>query len=190
MLLNGITTLFTDIGGVLLTNGWDHHARQRAAHQFGLDFAEMDDRHHLTFDTYEEGKHGLDEYLNRVIFYTDRPFRPAAFKRFMMAQSQPYPEMLDFVRALKTHSRLKIVAVSNEGRELTTYRVRTFSLTDFIDVFVVSSFVHLRKPDRDIYRMALDMAQVEPEAVLYLEDRPLTSRPRRLSWSTAAASTQ
>ncbi|MEJ2555063.1 MAG: HAD family phosphatase, partial [Anaerolineae bacterium] len=69
-----ITTLFLDIGGVLLTNGWDHNMRRKAAEIFGLDYEEMNERHHLTFDTYEEGKLNLYEYLNRVIFYQERPF--------------------------------------------------------------------------------------------------------------------
>ena len=69
-----ITTLFLDIDGVLLTEGWDHHARKRAATNFKLELAEMEDRHHLTFDTFEEGKLTLEEYLGRVVFYEERPF--------------------------------------------------------------------------------------------------------------------
>lgn len=96
-----IKTLFLDIGGVLLTNGWDHDIRTRAAEQFSLDFTEMNERHHLTFDAYEEGNLSLDEYLKRVVFYQPRPFTPDAFKLFMFAQSQPYPEMIDLARKLK-----------------------------------------------------------------------------------------
>ena len=88
---SNITTLFLDIGGVLLTNGWDRNIRIRAAEKFGLDQDEMNERHHLTFDTYEEGKLSLDEYLHRVVFYQDRSFSPEEFKAFMYAQSQPFP---------------------------------------------------------------------------------------------------
>ena len=88
---SSITALFLDIGGVLLTDGWDHHARKRAAAHFKLELAEMEDRHHLTFDTYEEGKLTLEEYLARVVFYQKRPFTRAQFRRFMFAQSKPYP---------------------------------------------------------------------------------------------------
>jgi hypothetical protein len=31
-----ITTLFIDIGGVLLTNGWDHLSRKLAAKKLGM----------------------------------------------------------------------------------------------------------------------------------------------------------
>jgi putative hydrolase of the HAD superfamily len=168
-----ITTLFLDIGGVLLTNGWDHHARRRAAQAFDLDYGEMDERHHLTFDTYEEGKLSLDEYLDRVVFFEEQPFSRGEFRSFMFAQSQPYPQMIELVRTLKTQYNLKIAAVSNEGRELTIYRIREFDLGSFIDFFVSSCFVHYRKPDADIYRMALDIAQVSPEQVAYLEDRAM-----------------
>lgn len=169
----GITTLFLDIGGVLLTNGWDRKARVRAAEKFGLEQDEVDERHHLTFDTYEEGKLSLDEYLNRVIFYEKRSFSREAFKDFMYAQSQPFPEMIELMKNIKQRYNLRVAVVSNEGRELNAYRVRQFQLNTFIDFFVSSSFVHFRKPDADIYRMALDIAQASPEHVLYVDDRSL-----------------
>ena len=168
-----ITTLFLDIGGVLLTNGWDHDIRIHASEKFGLDNKEMDERHHLTFDTYEEGKLSLDEYLNRVVFYQDRSFSREEFKAFMYAQSQPFPEMIELMRGLKTQYGLQVAAVSNEGRELTVYRVQQYKLGTFIDFFVSSCFVHYRKPDADMYRIALDIAQARPEQVIYIDDRPM-----------------
>jgi putative hydrolase of the HAD superfamily len=168
-----VTTLFLDIGGVLLTNGWDHNIRTLAAKKFGLDYDEMNERHHLTFDTYEEGKLSLDEYLNRVVFYEERSFSREEFKAFMYAQSEPFPDMLKLMRDLKTQHGLQIAAVSNEGRELTVYRVGQFKLGSFIDFFVSSCFVHYRKPDADMYRIALDISQVTPEQVVYIDDRPM-----------------
>ena len=168
-----ITTLFLDIGGVLLTNGWDRSTRRRAAETYNLDYEEMNERHHLTFDTYEEGKLRLDEYLHRVVFYEKRTFSLDDFRNFMLQQSRPYPEMIELIRTVKSRYKLKVVAVSNEGRELATHRTEKFKLGDIIDVFVVSSFVHFRKPDDDIYRIALDIAQVPPPRVVYLEDRAM-----------------
>ncbi len=168
-----ITTLFLDIGGVLLTNGWDHNSRQRAAETFGLNYEEMSERHHLTFDTYEEGKLSLDEYLDRVVFYKERPFSREEFKKFMYDQSKPYPDMIQLMRGLKTQYGLRIAAVSNEGRELTMYRVQQFELRTFVDFFVSSCFVHYRKPDEDMYRIALDISQAKSEQVVYIDDRGL-----------------
>ena len=168
-----ITALFTDVGGVLLTNGWDRGSRRKAAETFGLDYADLDERHHLTFDTFEEGKLSLDEYLTRTVFYQDRPFTRDDFKAFMFAQSQPYPQMLNLARELKALNHLKVAVVSNEGRELTDYRIQTFALGEIADFFIVSSFVHFRKPDRDIFCLALDVAHVPPEQVVYIDDRPL-----------------
>jgi putative hydrolase of the HAD superfamily len=170
---SSITTLFLDIGGVLLTNGWDRGIRILASEKFGLDYEEMNERHHLTFDTYEEGKLSLDEYLNRVVFYQERSFSREEFKAFMYAQSQPFPEMIELMRALKTQHGLQAAAVSNEGRELTVYRVQQFGLATFIDFFVSSCFVHYRKPDEDMYRMALDIAQVRPQQVVYIDNQPM-----------------
>jgi putative hydrolase of the HAD superfamily len=168
-----ITTLFLDIGGVLLTNGWDHNMREHAAQVFDLDYGEMNERHHLTFDTYEEGKLSLYEYLNRVIFYEERPFSVEEFKAFIFEQSQPHSRMIDMICNLKEKYQLKIAAVSNEGRELTIYRIEKFHLGEFIDFFISSCFVHFRKPDKDIFRIALDIAQVPPAEVVYIEDRPM-----------------
>jgi len=168
-----ITCLFLDIGGVLLTNGWDHHARKRAAAHFKLELAEMEDRHHLTFDTYEEGKLTLEEYLGRVVFYRKRPFTRAQFRRFMFAQSKPYPEMIELIRKLKAKYGLKIVVVSNEARELNSHRIRRFKLDGFVDSFVSSCFVHLRKPDADIFRLALDIVQAPARQVVYIENTPM-----------------
>jgi putative hydrolase of the HAD superfamily len=168
-----ITTLFLDIGGVLLTNGWDRGIRTLASEKFGLDYKEMDERHHLTFDIYEEGKLSLDEYLNRVVFYQKRSFSREEFKAFMFAQSQPFPEMIELMRGLKTQHNLQVTAVSNEGRELTVYRVQQFKLGTFIDFFISSCFVHYCKPDADLYHIALDIAQVHPEQVVYIDDRPM-----------------
>ncbi len=168
-----IRALFLDLGGVLLTNGWDGGSRELAAERFGLDRKEMDERHRLNFDTYECGKMTLRQYLGRVVFHQPRSFSEQEFRRFMLAQSKPFPEMIELVRALKSRYGLKVAVVSNEGRELTDYRVRTFELASFVDFFVFSCFVHLRKPDEEIYRLALDIAQVPPAEVAYLEDRAL-----------------
>ena len=168
-----VKTLFLDIGGVLLTNGWDHQARNKACQVFNLDVEEVNERHHLTFDTYEEGKLSLDDYLNRTIFYQKRQFSMEEFKSFIFNQSQPYTETLDFFRTLKARYRLKTVAVSNEGRELTVHRIKKFDLGSVIDFYVSSCFVHFRKPDADIYHMALDVAQTPPDEVVYIDDREM-----------------
>jgi putative hydrolase of the HAD superfamily len=168
-----ITTLFLDIGGVLLTDGWNRKSRAEAVRVFNLNPEEVDERHHLTYDTYESGKISLDIYLERIVFYQKRDFSYHEFKEFMYAQSKPFDNMIALIKALKEKYKLKIAVVSNEGRELTEYRIKKFKLGDFVDFFVSSSFVHFRKPDVDIFKMALDVAQVSPGEIVYIEDRPL-----------------
>jgi putative hydrolase of the HAD superfamily len=168
-----ITTLFLDIGGVLLTNGWDRTARQLAAERFQLDLADVEERHHLTYDTYEEGKLSLDDYLQRVVFCHERSFSMDEFKTFMLARSQPYPEMLDLIKTIKARRHLKTIAVNNEGREINSYRIIEYKLDRVIDTFVSSCFVHYRKPDLDIYRIALDVSQSLPDQIAYIDDRPM-----------------
>jgi putative hydrolase of the HAD superfamily len=168
-----IACVFLDIGGVLLSDGWNHHARKRAAKHFKLEWAEMERRHSLNFATYEEGKLTLEEYLGRVVFYRKRPFTRAHFQRFMFAQSKPYPEMIELSAQLKVRYGLKIAVVSNEARELNAYRIHKFKLDGFVDAFISSCFVHIRKPDEDIFRLALDIAQAPARQVLYIENTPM-----------------
>jgi len=168
-----VTTLFLDVGGVLLTNGWGHQSRALAAQTFDLSLEEMEDRHHLTFDTYEVGKLTLEEYLSRTVFFQERRFTRGQFREFMFAQSQPHPEMIELVRSLKAQHALRIAVVNNEGRELNSHRIRTFKLGQFVDFFVSSCYVHFRKPDADIFRLALDIAQVPAEQVVYIDDQPM-----------------
>jgi putative hydrolase of the HAD superfamily len=167
------TTLFLDIGGVLLSNGWDHHARRRAAAHFELKWHELEARHQLTFAAHEEGRLTLDEYLGLVVFHEPRPFSRAQFRRFMFGQSKPCPDMIALCTQLKLQHGLKIAVVSNEGRELNAHRIRAFGLDRFVDCFVSSCFVGVRKPDADIFRLALDLAQTPPPQVLYIENTQL-----------------
>lgn len=168
-----ITTLFLDVGNVLLTNGWDRKMRQQAAELFELDYGEMNERHHLTFDAYEQGKMSLQNYLERVVFYEPRSFTREQFWRFMIAQSKPFPEMIDLIRQLKARYNLKVATVSNEGRELTVHRMEHFGFREFVDTFVASCFVHCRKPEPTMYEMALDLTQARPEQTVYIDDREM-----------------
>src|ERR1039458_9975047 len=168
-----VTTLFLDVGGVLLTNGWDHHARRRAAKNFKLPWTEMEDRHGLVFETHEEGKITFEEYLGRVVFYKKRPFTRSQFRSFMFAQSKPYSEMLDLVAQLKVRHELKIAVVSHESREVNAYRIRKFKLAGVVDSFISSCFVHIRKPDADIFRLALDIVHAQARQVVYIENTPM-----------------
>ena len=168
-----ITTVFLDVGNVLLTDSWGPTMRQKALEHFSFDFAEVADRSRLTFEGYEEGDISLEEYLDWVVFYQERPFSRKAIIDFMLAQSQPHPEMLDLLRALKARYGLKIVVVTNDGREFATHRIRQFGLTEFVDFFVVSCFVRCRKPETKIYRLALDMSQTPPARVVYIDDQLL-----------------
>jgi len=168
-----ITTLFLDIGGVLLTNGWDTELRKKTAAHFGLDYEEIYHRHHVTYDTYEEGKMSLDEYLWQIIFYEKRDFTPDDVKKYILEAAQPHQDMIDLVTRLKAVYGLRVAVVSNEGREVAEDRIERFNLKNFVDFFIVSAFVHFRKPDLDIYRLAIDVAQVKPQQVAYIEDRPL-----------------
>jgi putative hydrolase of the HAD superfamily len=163
--------LFLDIGGVLLTNGWDGDMRRGAAQKFGLDYDEMTERHNLMNDAYEQGLLTLDEYLRRVIFHRERTFTPEQFKKYMLSLSRPFNDTIELFKKIALAYKLRVVAVNNEGRELNDYRIRKFHLAQLIEFFVSSCFVYLRKPDEKIYKLAMDVAQVRPENVLYIDDR-------------------
>ena len=168
-----IKTIFLDVGGVLLTNGWDHLARRRAAHKFKLDWSQMDGRHRLVFEIYERGMLTLKQYLDLVVFNCPRHFTRPQFQKFMFSQSKRLPDMIEFIHRLKEKHGLKIVVVSNEARELNAHRIRTFGLDGFVDVFISSCFVRARKPDPAIFNLALDVAQSDVSRVLFIDNTPM-----------------
>ncbi len=170
------TCLFVDIGGVLLTNGWDHLARRRAAKHFGLKWDDVERRHHMAFEAHEERRLSLEQYLTLVVFHDRRPFSRADYRRFMFAQSRAIPEMLALVRRLKARYGLKVVVVCDEGRGLNAYRIRNFKLAGFLDAFISSCFVHVRKPAPGIFRLALDVSQVDAARVVCIENTPMFVR--------------
>ena len=133
----------------------------------------MEDRHSRTFETHEEGKLTFEEYLSRVVFYRRAAVHPGSVSALHVRAIEPYPEMIELVTQLKARHGLKIVVVSNEARELNVYRIRKFKLDEFVDSFISSCFVHVRKPDADIFRLALDIAQTPARQVVYIENTPM-----------------
>lgn len=171
-----ITTLFVDLGGVLVTGFWDRVARHRAVEQFDLDADDFQRRHELVYGLHEEGRLTLDEYLNQVVFHAQPSCSVGEFRQFICSQVQPVPEMLEFVRTLKVRHGLRVLLVGNGGRELTRYVIQDLELQALVDFFVCSCFVGRRKPDPALYQMALDLSQVRAEEVVCLEGHPLFAR--------------
>jgi putative hydrolase of the HAD superfamily len=165
-----IKALFLDIGGVLLTNGWGDESRSHAIEKFGLNTEEIEARHKIVFDAYELGKVTFDEYLDWVIFYQQRNFSKEDFRAFMFEQSQALDGSIDFFKELKEQYHLKVIAVSNEGRELNEYRIQHFKLDELFDAYISSCYVHLHKPDKDMLRMACDVSHIPAKHALYVDD--------------------
>jgi putative hydrolase of the HAD superfamily len=166
-----ITTLFLDIGGVLLTDGWGREQRQNAIDRFDLDTNETNDRNALLWDTYEMDKLTLEDYLNYVIFFKERPFSKEEFVDFMYQQSQPLEGALEYFKTLKKERGYKIVALSNEARDLNEHRIKKYKLNELFDFYVSSCYVRMRKPDPHMYKLAFDTAQIHPYQSVYIDDR-------------------
>ena len=168
-----IRAIFWDVGGVLLTNAWDHTQRAAALDHFHLDPQEFHDRHELVVSSFERGKITLNEYLERTIFYCPRPFTREAFHDFMFSLSQPFPDVLAFAQSLSNSGKYFMGTINNESRELNAYRIEKYGLRNIFRVFVSSCFVGLRKPEFDIYRTALDITQFPAEQCCFIDDRAL-----------------
>lgn len=168
-----IRALFWDIGGVLLTNAWDRSERDQAIAKFQLDAVDFRDRHEMLVSSFERGKIGLDEYLERTVFYRERPFPMEEFKQYMFSRSQAFPETLEFAKALANSGKFLMSSINNESADLNAYRIEKFGLKDVFDVFVSSCFVGLRKPEEGIYRLALDITQCSADECCFIDDRPL-----------------
>lgn len=168
-----IRAIFWDIGGVLLNNAWDHTERAAALAHFQLDEKEFQSRHELIVSEFERGRITLDEYLNRTVFYRDRPFTREQFREVMFAQSKPFPEILAFAQSLADSGKYLMATLNNESRELNYYRMEKFGLRKIFRLFFSSCFVGLRKPEREIYFLALETTQIPAEDCCFIDDRPL-----------------
>ena len=166
-----IRALFWDVGGVLLTNAWDHDERNLAIERFLLDKPEFETRHKKLVPAFEEGALTLDEYLDQTVFYQPRTFTTEDFKRFVFSLSKPISGMLEVARSLS--GKYLMATINNESRELNQYRIQNFGLTEFFDVFVSSCFVGMRKPEERIFRLALDLTQQNPAECCFIDDRPV-----------------
>jgi len=168
-----IKVVFMDIGGVLLTNGWDHESREKASKVFDFDFTEMNILHNFIYNVFEIGSISLDEYLDTVLFHQPRNFSKADFKQFMFKESVELPKMLEWSKSWKKQIDLPVFALSNENKELNDYRIKTFNLHELFDGFFSSCYLKMRKPDPGIYKTAMEIAQVKPDECLYFDDRPM-----------------
>jgi putative hydrolase of the HAD superfamily len=165
-----IHALFWDVGGVLLTNAWDHEERDQAVGHFLLSKPGFEERHKELVPQFEEGKVSLDNYLERTVFYQPRTFSREQFKQFMFSLSRPRTPVLEFARVLAR--RYPMATINNESRELNQYRIHRFELINCFSLFVSSCYVGLRKPDERIYRLATDLTQGVPDECCFIDDRP------------------
>ena len=171
--MSTIRAIFWDVGGVLLTNAWDHTQRSTTLQHFGLDEEEFHDRHEMVVSSFERGKITLDEYLDRTVFYRTRPFTREAFRDFMFSLSQPLPGVLEFAQSLTDSGKYFMGTINNESRELNDYRIEKFGMRKIFRIFFSSCFVGLRKPERDIYRLALETTQIPADECCFIDDRAL-----------------
>ena len=171
--MSEIHAIFWDVGGVLLTNAWDHTERAAALEHFRLDENEFHGRHEMVVSSFERGKIPLDEYLDRTVFYRSRSFTREEFRDYMLSLSRPMTDVLAFARNLAASGKYFMGTINNESRELNLHRIKKFSLRDIFRVFVSSCFVGLRKPESGIYRLALEITQINPEQCCFIDDRAL-----------------
>ncbi len=167
-----VTTLFFDVGGVLLTNAWDHAERRRAADHFHLDWEDFEARHEEVVAAFETRQMTLAEYLYQTVFHYPRPFTKDDFRKFMFAQSQACRRALRVAEELACTKRYLMGTINNESLELNLHRIRQFGLCNFFSVFCSSCFLGVRKPGRAIYSLALDITGRNGSECIYIDDRP------------------
>jgi putative hydrolase of the HAD superfamily len=169
--MTDITTIFCDLGGVLLTDGWGHASRKLAAEKFDLDWEDLRHRHEYVSHAIETAEVSLEQYLDRVIFCRPRSFTREEFKAFMFAQSQPHEDTIAVIKQIAGSRKYQMATLNNEILELNQYRIERFGLRQYFPIFFSSCFMRMRKPDEAIYRAALSITQRAPEECLFIDDR-------------------
>lgn len=171
--MSAIKILFLDIGGVLLSDGWNHTSRMAAIEKFGLEPIQFQKDHSVAFPLFENGKLSLDQYLESVIFNVDRNFTKEEFSDFMFSRTSQLPDFLPWLINWKKQTSIKIFAINNEGKEFNDFRIKKFNLHECFDAFISSCEVGFSKPDPSIFKLALGIAQIEPVDCIYFDDRAI-----------------
>ncbi len=169
--MSKITTIFFDVGGICLTNGWDNISREKSAEKFSLDYEEMERRHMPLFKVFDKGELSLDEYLNEVVFYKERKFSKRDFVEFMFSQSRPINSTLKVLDKLASERKYHLATINNESRELNDFRINEFGLKKYFECFFSSCYLGVRKPEEEIYDKALHIFHKNPDECLYIDDR-------------------
>ena len=162
-----------DVGGVLLTNGWDHRERAAVALQFGLDLADLEARHAVHYDAWERDAINAEAYLDATVFYEPRSFTPREFFDAICAQSAELANgAIGILAEVAAQGKCLVGALNNEARETNDYRFREFGLRKYFKVSLSSCYLGLRKPEPAIYKRSLDILGRPAERVLFIDDRP------------------
>jgi putative hydrolase of the HAD superfamily len=178
--MSDVTALFWDVGGVILSNGWDRADRLAGTRKFGLDWEEFQDRHDLANPAFEAGRITLDTYLQRTVFYRKRNFTPEEFKAFIFAQSEEFPESRAVLSSVAATGKYLLATINNEALELNERRIQQFQLRREFKAFFSSCYLGIRKPDEGIYRLALEVTQRQPEECVFIDDRELNVECARM----------
>lgn len=171
--MSDVTALFWDVGGVILTNGWDRRSRAAAAKKFDIDWEEFEDRHDLAFPAFETGRITLDTYLQRTVFYRKRSFTREEFTDFISAQSAEFPDSRAVLSDVAATGKYLLATINNEPLEINERRIREFNLRREFKAFFSSCYLGVRKPDEGIYKLALEVTQRDPQESLFIDDREL-----------------
>lgn len=166
-----VNALFWDLGGVLLSNGWDHEERAAAVQHFYLDAADFEQRHEAANDAWEKGQISMDDYLEQTVFYCPRSFSRVEFKNFVFAQSKENSGTRAVLDEVTATQRYLVATLNNESAELNDYRIHQFDLKRNFSAFLTSCYLGVRKPDEAIYRKALGITQRAPEECIFIDDR-------------------
>ena len=170
--MSGISTILWDVGGVLLTNAWDQQQRDGVLSRFHVDHSDFNRRHAEVFDAWERDQIGVDEYLRHTLFYEPRAFTQAEFFEAMRAETRLLADSaIGILRQIAASESYVLATVNNESRAMNEFRLTQFRLIDLFDGFFSSCYLGIRKPDRKIYQVALDVLQRDPEDCIFIDDR-------------------
>ena len=161
-----------DVGGVLLTNGWDHCERADVLRKFSLDAAEFEARHPKANDAWEKDAISARDYLDATVFYTPRSFNHDDFLEAVFAESVPLADSaLPVLEEVAGAGRWLVGSLNNEAREPNEYRFAKYGLRDYFEVALSSCYLGLRKPEPAIYKRAIDILGSPAERILFIDDR-------------------
>lgn len=166
-----IRAVFFDFGGVIQRTEFQA-PRQQLAQRFNMEYDDIDN---IVFNSPTAKQATVGEILVEKHWQAVAKRLKVAKKDIGVVENEFFAgdvidhSIVEYLRSLRP--RFKTGLISNAWSDMREYLVRK-KLDEIFDTITISAEVGAAKPEAKIYLLALEQAQVTPEAAVFVDDVP------------------